>query len=225
MPGPLLTALKNGHMHSRHNCQLRPYRILFANNTCSRAALLASTCSAAEACCTAGLLDASPGAGRFFSPQHTTCQPASDGKQINGGFDIAAHKDIAECRPVVGFQWGSDGNAIASAWNTFRCHAPDGNRIIHWQFQQQFEPPALHVHGIVALAARTAPLFSLRQAMQLLNRFQFPAKRWFDKVGSLSGGELRRLQLLTVCVPLNHLMWCVVWCGVVCRRCCCQTDR
>jgi len=36
------------------------------------------------------------------------------------------------------------------------------------------------------------------EAMQLLNRFQFPAKRWFDKVGSLSGGELRRLQLLTV---------------------------
>jgi len=39
---------------------------------------------------------------------------------------------------------------------------------------------------------------SEREAMSLLTRFQFPSKRWYDRVGQLSGGELRRLQLLQV---------------------------
>lgn len=40
--------------------------------------------------------------------------------------------------------------------------------------------------------------FSEREAMSLLTRFQFPSKRWYDRVGQLSGGERRRLQLLQV---------------------------
>ncbi|CAM9114708.1 unnamed protein product [Ectocarpus sp. 6 AP-2014] len=36
------------------------------------------------------------------------------------------------------------------------------------------------------------------QARRLLNLFQFPAARWNDRVGRLSGGEKRRLQLLKV---------------------------
>jgi ATPase subunit of ABC transporter with duplicated ATPase domains len=40
--------------------------------------------------------------------------------------------------------------------------------------------------------------FSEKEAMKLLTRFQFPAKRWQDRVGQLSGGERRRLQLLQV---------------------------
>lgn len=39
---------------------------------------------------------------------------------------------------------------------------------------------------------------SEREAMSLLTRFQFPSKRWYDRVGQLSGGERRRLQLLQV---------------------------
>lgn len=34
--------------------------------------------------------------------------------------------------------------------------------------------------------------------MSLLTRFQFPSKRWYDRVGQLSGGERRRLQLLQI---------------------------
>ena len=34
--------------------------------------------------------------------------------------------------------------------------------------------------------------------MSLLSRFQFPSKRWYDRVDRLSGGERRRLQLLQV---------------------------
>lgn len=37
-----------------------------------------------------------------------------------------------------------------------------------------------------------------QEAMKLLTRFQFPSKRWYDKLGQLSGGERRRLQLLQV---------------------------
>ena len=40
--------------------------------------------------------------------------------------------------------------------------------------------------------------FSEREAMSLLNRFNFNSKRWYDRVGQLSGGERRRLQLLQV---------------------------
>lgn len=36
------------------------------------------------------------------------------------------------------------------------------------------------------------------EARKLLTKFQFPSKRWYDKVASLSGGERRRLQLLQV---------------------------
>ena len=39
---------------------------------------------------------------------------------------------------------------------------------------------------------------SERDAMALLSRFQFPSKRWYDRVGQLSGGERRRLQLLQI---------------------------
>jgi ATP-binding cassette subfamily F protein uup len=34
--------------------------------------------------------------------------------------------------------------------------------------------------------------------MALLTRFQFPSNRWYDKLGQLSGGERRRLQLLQI---------------------------
>lgn len=40
--------------------------------------------------------------------------------------------------------------------------------------------------------------FSERDAMALLSRFQFPSKRWYDRIGQLSGGERRRLQLLQI---------------------------
>ena len=39
---------------------------------------------------------------------------------------------------------------------------------------------------------------SEREAMNLLTRFGFPSKRWYDRVDRLSGGERRRLQLLQV---------------------------
>ena len=39
---------------------------------------------------------------------------------------------------------------------------------------------------------------SEQDARNLLQRFQFPTKRWFDRVGVLSGGERRRLQLLQI---------------------------
>jgi ATP-binding cassette subfamily F protein uup len=39
---------------------------------------------------------------------------------------------------------------------------------------------------------------SEREAMTLLNRFQFPKQRLYDRVSQLSGGERRRLQLLQV---------------------------
>ena len=44
----------------------------------------------------------------------------------------------------------------------------------------------------------TSTAVSERDAMQLLQRFQFPSKRFYDRVGQLSGGERRRLQLLQV---------------------------
>ena len=37
-----------------------------------------------------------------------------------------------------------------------------------------------------------------REAMNLLSRFNFDSKRWYDRVDKLSGGERRRLQLLQV---------------------------
>lgn len=39
---------------------------------------------------------------------------------------------------------------------------------------------------------------SEQDARKFLQRFQFPQRRWFDRVGSLSGGERRRLQLLRI---------------------------
>ena len=39
---------------------------------------------------------------------------------------------------------------------------------------------------------------SEREVMNLLTRFGFPSKRWYDRVDRLSGGERRRLQLLQV---------------------------
>lgn len=44
----------------------------------------------------------------------------------------------------------------------------------------------------------TSTSFSEKEAMKLLKQFQFPSSRWYDKVGKMSGGERRRLQLLQV---------------------------
>jgi ATP-binding cassette subfamily F protein uup len=46
--------------------------------------------------------------------------------------------------------------------------------------------------------AAAATAVSEREAMTLLKRFMFSSKRWYDRVGQLSGGERRRLQLLQV---------------------------
>ena len=35
-------------------------------------------------------------------------------------------------------------------------------------------------------------------ARKFLQRFNFPSNRWYDRVGKLSGGERRRLQLLQI---------------------------
>ena len=43
-----------------------------------------------------------------------------------------------------------------------------------------------------------AKAVSEQDARNFLQRFQFPQKRWFDRVGALSGGERRRLQLLQI---------------------------
>lgn len=43
-----------------------------------------------------------------------------------------------------------------------------------------------------------AVALSQQEAMSLLTRFQFPSGRWYDRVGQMSGGERRRLQLLQV---------------------------
>mmetsp|Transcript_12793 Transcript_12793/g.17468 ORF Transcript_12793/g.17468 Transcript_12793/m.17468 type:complete len:394 (+) Transcript_12793:1224-2405(+) len=48
--------------------------------------------------------------------------------------------------------------------------------------------------------------FSEREAMSLLTRFQFPSKRWYDRVGQLSGGERRRLQLLQVLATAPNVL-------------------
>lgn len=48
------------------------------------------------------------------------------------------------------------------------------------------------------LDADVEPVAPQVQARRLLNLFQFPAARWNDRVGRLSGGEKRRLQLLQV---------------------------
>lgn len=39
--------------------------------------------------------------------------------------------------------------------------------------------------------------FSERDAMALLTRFQFPSKRWYDRVGQLSGGKYLYIHLCT----------------------------
>lgn len=39
---------------------------------------------------------------------------------------------------------------------------------------------------------------SEQDARKLLSQFQFPSKRWYDRIGQLSGGERRRIQLLQV---------------------------
>ena len=46
-------------------------------------------------------------------------------------------------------------------------------------------------------AARGSSTVSVDVARQLLTKFAFPASRWQDEVQKLSGGERRRLQLLT----------------------------
>jgi ATP-binding cassette subfamily F protein uup len=47
---------------------------------------------------------------------------------------------------------------------------------------------------------------SEREAMSLLTRFQFPSKRWYDRIGQLSGGERRRLQLLQVLAKAPNVL-------------------
>jgi len=54
--------------------------------------------------------------------------------------------------------------------------------------------------------------FSEREAMSLLARFQFPAKRWYDRVGQLSGGERRRLQLLQVLATAPNVSQLPLYC-------------
>ena len=48
--------------------------------------------------------------------------------------------------------------------------------------------------------------FSEREAMKLLSRFNFPARRWQDRLGQLSGGERRRLQLLQVLAKAPNML-------------------
>ncbi len=48
--------------------------------------------------------------------------------------------------------------------------------------------------------------FSEREAMALLSRFNFPSKRWYDRVGQLSGGERRRLQMLQVLAQKPNML-------------------
>jgi len=48
--------------------------------------------------------------------------------------------------------------------------------------------------------------FSEREAMKLLARFNFPARRWQDRLGQLSGGERRRLQLLQVLAKAPNML-------------------
>lgn len=55
---------------------------------------------------------------------------------------------------------------------------------------------SINVQFEETLSASTS--VSERDAMSLLTRFQFPSKRWYDRVGQLSGGERRRLQLLQI---------------------------
>lgn len=48
--------------------------------------------------------------------------------------------------------------------------------------------------------------YSEKEAMTLLQRFQFLPKRWQDRVGRLSGGERRRLQLLQVLAKAPNVL-------------------
>ena len=50
----------------------------------------------------------------------------------------------------------------------------------------------------IAESSSSSNAVSERDAMQLLQRFNFPSKRFYDRVGQLSGGERRRLQLLQI---------------------------
>ena len=45
-----------------------------------------------------------------------------------------------------------------------------------------------------------------QEAMKLLKTFQFPRQRWNERVSMLSGGERRRLQLMTVLTKVCHLI-------------------
>lgn len=67
------------------------------------------------------------------------------------------------------------------------------------QEEQQFDPNA-RVLDVVQEVAEVIKLAngSVITASQLLNQFLFPPKMQFNKVGKLSGGERRRLQLLRV---------------------------
>ena len=44
-----------------------------------------------------------------------------------------------------------------------------------------------------------------QEAMKLLKTFQFPRQRWNERVSMLSGGERRRLQLMTVLTKVGHV--------------------
>jgi len=54
------------------------------------------------------------------------------------------------------------------------------------------------VNVISESSAGSGSAVSEREAMSLLSRFNFPSKRWYDRLGQLSGGERRRIQLLKV---------------------------
>eukprot|EP01041_Mallomonas_annulata_P006571 gene6571-13295_t len=67
---------------------------------------------------------------------------------------------------------------------------------VNVQFEEVLSSTSSVSERDVSVVTTTSLLAQL--AMTLLNRFQFPSKRWYDRVGQLSGGERRRLQLLQV---------------------------
>lgn len=70
-------------------------------------------------------------------------------------------------------------------------------------YYQQKEPEFAETLKVIEVVREVTDLVTLSDgskvsASQMLNRFNFPPKKQHDKVGKLSGGEKRRLQLLMV---------------------------
>ena len=62
------------------------------------------------------------------------------------------------------------------------------------------------INVVSEVTSNAGSAVSEREAMSLLNRFQFPPKRFYDRVGQLSGGERRRLQLLQVLAKAPNVL-------------------